>query len=108
VCVNDHGAVFEAQVRHVGEEFMFMSREFIDLASIVKHLQRNPLYNKQGMGSSIRIREGQGILGGNSGNGPLLTPLHAPFAPQQAFPFTSTNLSSNSDIVIAIQEPKLA
>eukprot|EP00035_Acanthoeca_spectabilis_P034933 m.31636 g.31636 ORF g.31636 m.31636 type:complete len:223 (-) comp6955_c0_seq2:1188-1856(-) len=49
VCVNDHGQVFEAHIRHVESGYMFMSREFSDLASIVKHLQRNPLYNKQGL-----------------------------------------------------------
>jgi len=49
VCVNDHGEVFEALVRHVEGQYVFMSREFKDLPSIVEHLQRNPLYNKQGL-----------------------------------------------------------
>eukprot|EP00038_Savillea_parva_P029378 m.70704 g.70704 ORF g.70704 m.70704 type:complete len:222 (+) comp8663_c0_seq1:293-958(+) len=49
VCVNDHGAVFEAHVKHVDGGYLFMSREFKDLPSIVEHLQRNPLYNKQGL-----------------------------------------------------------
>jgi hypothetical protein len=57
VCVNDHGAVFEALVRHAdGGSFIFMSREFKNLGEIVKHLQRNPLYNKQGVCVCVRAR----------------------------------------------------
>ena len=49
VCVHDNGGLFEMYVRHMPEGgFMFMSREFDKLQDIVKHLQRNPLYNKQG------------------------------------------------------------
>lgn len=50
VCVNDQGGLFEFYIKHLpGDRFLFMSREFDDLADIVKHLQRNPLYNKQGL-----------------------------------------------------------
>lgn len=50
VCVNDHGSLFEMYIRHLpGDRFMFMSREFDKLEDIVKHLQRNALYNKQGL-----------------------------------------------------------
>jgi len=51
VCVNDHGNLFEMYIRHQpsGPAFMFMSREFDTLEGIVKHLQRNALYNKQGL-----------------------------------------------------------
>lgn len=50
VCVNDQGGLFEMYIKHLpGGRFTFMSREFDDLADIVKHLQRNALYNKQGL-----------------------------------------------------------
>lgn len=50
VSVNDRGGLFEMYIRHLPDDrFMFMSREFDNLEQIVKHLQRNALYNKQGM-----------------------------------------------------------
>lgn len=49
VCVNDNGGLYEAYIRHVPDGFMFSSRSFSTLADVVKHLQRNPLYNKQGL-----------------------------------------------------------
>lgn len=49
VSVNDQGNLYEAYIRHVNGNFLFMSREFTDLGDIVNHLQRNPLYNKQGL-----------------------------------------------------------
>jgi len=52
VCVCDQKGLFEMYIRHLpigGSKYMFMSREFDDLESIVKHLQRNALYNKAGL-----------------------------------------------------------
>jgi len=49
LCVHDQGTVYEQYIRHVDEDFMFQSREFKTLADIIKHVQRNPLYNAKGM-----------------------------------------------------------
>jgi len=49
VCVNDQGGLYETYIRHVDGTFMFSSREFDTLSDIVKHMQRNPLYNRQGL-----------------------------------------------------------
>eukprot|EP00039_Didymoeca_costata_P027970 m.19607 g.19607 ORF g.19607 m.19607 type:complete len:232 (-) comp6629_c0_seq1:159-854(-) len=54
VAVNDQGNLFEAFIRHDKSPdgstiFKFLSREFTKLDDIVKHLERNPLYNKQGL-----------------------------------------------------------
>lgn len=52
VCVHDgtKGVVVEQAVRQNKDRvFMFMAREFTDLGDIVKHLQRNPLYNSAGL-----------------------------------------------------------
>jgi len=50
VCVNDNGGLFEMYIRHVPDGgFMFMSRQFDDLSAIVKHLERNAMYNKNGL-----------------------------------------------------------
>lgn len=50
VCVNDNGGLFEMYIRHIPDGgFMFMSRQFDDLSAIVKHLERNAMYNKNGL-----------------------------------------------------------
>lgn len=50
VAVHDNKTVFEAYIRCIdGGRFNFQSREFNDLEEIVKHLQRNCLYNRSGL-----------------------------------------------------------
>jgi len=53
ICVNDNGKLYQAQIRTVADEglgtFMFSSRMFKTLGDVVKHLQRNPLYNQSGL-----------------------------------------------------------
>jgi len=49
LAVNDSGKLYEAYIRHTEDGFVFQSREFDTLEAVVKHVQRNPLYNSKGM-----------------------------------------------------------
>lgn len=41
--------VYETYIRHKDGGFLFSSRQFDTLADVIKHVQRNPLYNAKGL-----------------------------------------------------------